>query len=96
METEFGNLSLGSGTTYVIEPSKEPGAIERFDQELTWLDETIGHLEAKLGPILSQYADADAKVSSPRPEPSSQFRARLEHLEMQRSKLGQIIERIDL
>lgn len=70
------------------------GALDDLDGEMNRLEETITLLEQRLGPALSQYATAEA--ASPRPEPSSQLRGRVERLAHLTGTLHEIIARIDL
>lgn len=87
------------GQAYYAQETKrdmplEKGALEYLDGELSRLEETIGLLEQRIAPALSQYATSEAH--GPTPEPSSQLRGRAERLSHLTSLLYEVIGRIDL
>lgn len=71
------------------------GALEELDATIEMFDQTIGELERRIAPVLSQYATAET-LSHPTPEPASQLRGRVERLQHMRGALAQLIARIDL
>lgn len=73
---------------------KERGSLEELDVEISALQATIKDLEVRLGPVMSQYATAEAR--GPEPEPASQIRGRIRQLVYARCTLNEIIARIDL
>ena len=75
---------------------KRPRALEDLDRELAELDEAIQKLCTMLGPITNQYAQVEARLSEPHPEPSSQIRGRVERLRSYREQLYRLMNDLDL
>jgi hypothetical protein len=75
---------------------KGPGALEELDRELERLEKSLAGLSVKVGPIRNRYANENAKLSEPRPEPSTELRGRVERLRDLVANLDSIQRDIDL
>lgn len=86
----------GSATASMTADSPERiSAFEDLDRELERLDKIADVLRARLGPILNQYA-LPAEADTPKPEPSSQLRGRIERLREIGATFDRVIRDIDL
>lgn len=73
---------------------KSSGAIDELDNELERLDKSLTALAARLAPITTDRPEAE--LASPRPEPATELRARVERLRNQVTRLDRIRDDIDL
>ena len=93
------HATMQPGITYTGEVAeKMSGAMEVIDHGLNRLEESISHLERRIGPALTQYAEQlGAEVQAgPAAEPSSQIRGRADRLNDLVSRLESISSRVEL
>jgi len=93
----MSSTEYGSAYDYGDQVTKEAteGALAELDAELERMDKALHHLEQRLAPVTRIYS-TEEKLASPKVEPASEIRRRIERLADQRRAVDGLTDRIDL
>jgi hypothetical protein len=78
------------------ELAKRDTALTHVDQQIEFFEKNLAILRERLGPVLSRYDTEKSAVEAPRPEPSSELRARAERLRECNARFEALINQLDI